>query len=134
MKIPIFQVDAFTSEIFKGNPACVVPLNKWLDDKLLIKIARENNVSETAFFQRVEAWGVEPVWSRRTVWAMTHLDKGPFEGVYGQRHISGWQRPTSAKSHLGKGPHGVRPILAKVDLSYGPYGQAKPKFGRQMST
>ena len=50
MELEIYQIDAFTSEIFKGNPACVVPLNKWLDDKLLIKIARENNVSETAFF------------------------------------------------------------------------------------
>ena len=50
MELEIYQIDAFTSEIFRGNPACVVPLNKWLDDKLLIKIARENNVSETAFF------------------------------------------------------------------------------------
>ena len=50
MELEIYQIDAFTSEVFRGNPACVVPLNKWLDDKLLIKIARENNVSETAFF------------------------------------------------------------------------------------
>ena len=50
MELEIYQIDAFTSEIFRGNPACVVPLDKWLDDKLLIKIARENNVSETAFF------------------------------------------------------------------------------------
>ena len=46
----IFQIDAFTSEIFKGNPACVMPLHNWLPDKLLLKIAKENNVSETAFF------------------------------------------------------------------------------------
>ena len=50
MALEIYQIDAFTSEVFRGNPACVVPLNEWLDDKLLIKIARENNVSETAFF------------------------------------------------------------------------------------
>ena len=50
LELEIYQIDAFTSEVFKGNPACVVPLNEWLDDKLLIKIARENNVSETAFF------------------------------------------------------------------------------------
>ena len=50
MELEIYQIDAFTSEVFRGNPACVIPLNEWLDDKKLIKIARENNVSETAFF------------------------------------------------------------------------------------
>ena len=50
MKIPIYQVDAFTSKIFSGNPACVCPLEKWIDDRILQKIARENNVSETAFY------------------------------------------------------------------------------------
>ena len=48
--IKLFQIDAFTSEIFKGNPACVMPLENWLSDDLLLKIAKENNVSETAFF------------------------------------------------------------------------------------
>jgi len=48
--LQIFQIDAFTSEIFKGNPACVMPLDDWLPDELLLKIAKENNVSETAFF------------------------------------------------------------------------------------
>lgn len=46
----IYQVDAFTSEIFKGNPAAVVPLDGWLDDSVLQAIAVENNLSETAFF------------------------------------------------------------------------------------
>ena len=50
MEIDIFQIDAFTSELFKGNPACVMPLNNWLPDDLLLRIAKENNVSETAFF------------------------------------------------------------------------------------
>ena len=50
MKIPIYQVDAFTSEVFKGNPAAVCPLNEWLPDKIMQKIAQENNLSETAFF------------------------------------------------------------------------------------
>ena len=50
MELEIYQIDAFTSEVFRGNPACVVPLSEWLDDNLLIKIAKENNVSETAFF------------------------------------------------------------------------------------
>ena len=50
MEIEIFQIDAFSSELFKGNPACVMPLESWLPDELLLNIAKENNVSETAFF------------------------------------------------------------------------------------
>jgi PhzF family phenazine biosynthesis protein len=49
-KIKIFQIDAFTSELFRGNPACVIPLQNWLSDDLLLKIAEENAVPETAFF------------------------------------------------------------------------------------
>jgi len=52
MKISIFQVDAFTSELFCGNPAAVCPLESWIDDKILQSIAYENNLSETAFFVR----------------------------------------------------------------------------------
>ena len=50
MKLDIFQVDAFTKEVFKGNPAAVCPLEKWLDAELMQKIALENNLAETAFF------------------------------------------------------------------------------------
>jgi PhzF family phenazine biosynthesis protein len=50
MKIPIFQVDAFASRLFAGNPAAVCPLEQWLDDKRLQAIAAENNLSETAYF------------------------------------------------------------------------------------
>jgi PhzF family phenazine biosynthesis protein len=50
MTLPIYQVDAFTSKLFGGNPAAVVPLEKWLDDDTLQKISSENNLSETAFF------------------------------------------------------------------------------------
>jgi PhzF family phenazine biosynthesis protein len=49
-KIELYQVDAFTDQLFGGNPACVVPLSNWLPDHLLVKIARENAVPETAFF------------------------------------------------------------------------------------
>lgn len=49
MKLSMFQADAFTSELFKGNPAAVVPLDSWLDDELLLSIALENNLSETAY-------------------------------------------------------------------------------------
>ena len=50
MKIPIYQVDAFASELFKGNPAAVCPLDEWLPDQIMQNIAMENNLSETAFF------------------------------------------------------------------------------------
>ncbi len=50
MKINLFQIDAFTSKRFGGNPAAVCPLENWLDDSLLQAIAAENNLSETAFF------------------------------------------------------------------------------------
>ncbi|WP_158965364.1 PhzF family phenazine biosynthesis protein [Paraglaciecola sp. L3A3] len=50
MKIKLFQVDAFASNVFEGNPAAVCPLDEWLEDELLQKIAEENNLSETAFF------------------------------------------------------------------------------------
>lgn len=50
MQLPIYQVDAFTSELFAGNPAAVVPLESWLPDEVMQKIAFENNLSETAFY------------------------------------------------------------------------------------
>lgn len=50
MELNLFQIDAFATEIFEGNPAAVCPLESWLEDDLLQKIAQENNLSETAFF------------------------------------------------------------------------------------
>lgn len=54
MTLPIYVVDAFTSKLFSGNPAAVVPLKTWLDDVTLQNIASENNLSETAFFVKEE--------------------------------------------------------------------------------
>ncbi|ANF49336.1 isomerase [Chryseobacterium glaciei] len=50
MKYDIYQIDAFTNKTFGGNPACVVPLDNWLPDDILLKITKENAVAETAFF------------------------------------------------------------------------------------
>jgi len=47
--IPFFQVDAFAERPLTGNPAAVMPLDKWLDDGVMQAIAAENNLSETAF-------------------------------------------------------------------------------------
>ncbi|MBT2787759.1 MULTISPECIES: PhzF family phenazine biosynthesis protein [unclassified Halomonas] len=54
MNIDLYQVDAFASKPFEGNPAAVCPLEVWLDDALLQAIATENNLSETAFFVPTE--------------------------------------------------------------------------------
>lgn len=50
LPLEIFQIDAFTEVRFRGNPAAVVPLNEWLSDDILMNIAAENNLAETAFF------------------------------------------------------------------------------------
>lgn len=50
MVVPIYQADAFTGQLFGGNPAAVCPLEKWLPDEMMQQIALENNLAETAFF------------------------------------------------------------------------------------
>lgn len=49
MKLPLYQIDAFTDQVFGGNPAAVCPLSTWLADETLQAIAAENNQAETAF-------------------------------------------------------------------------------------
>src|SRR3546814_16039091 len=54
-QLPITRVDAFADRPFTGNPAAVMPLDEWLSDALLLAIAAENNLSETAFLIPDEA-------------------------------------------------------------------------------
>lgn len=49
MQLRIFQIDAFADQVFRGNPAAVVPLEQWLPDSTLQAIATENNLAETAY-------------------------------------------------------------------------------------
>lgn len=57
MRLPIYQLDAFTSRLFGGNPAAVVPLEEWPPDATLQAVAAENNLSETAYLvRRGEDW------------------------------------------------------------------------------
>lgn len=49
MNIPFFQIDAFTSEVFGGNPAAVCVFDRWPEDAVMQGIAAENNLSETAY-------------------------------------------------------------------------------------
>ena len=53
MTLDIYQIDAFTDQIFKGNPAAVCPLNEWISDRILLNIAKENNLAETAYFVHI---------------------------------------------------------------------------------
>ncbi len=46
----LYQIDAFTDKLFGGNPAAVIPLDEWISEELMQKIALENNLSETVFF------------------------------------------------------------------------------------
>jgi len=50
MQQKIYQIDAFATKTFEGNPAMVSPLDSWLSDEIMQQIAQENNLSETAFF------------------------------------------------------------------------------------
>jgi PhzF family phenazine biosynthesis protein len=49
MRTPIYQIDAFTSRRFTGNPAAVMPMSRFPSDATMLAIAAENNLSETAF-------------------------------------------------------------------------------------
>ena len=62
MKLKICQVDAFASKPLEGNPAAIVPLERWLDAGLMQRIAAENNVAETAFFVKTGAGAYDLRW------------------------------------------------------------------------
>jgi PhzF family phenazine biosynthesis protein len=66
MRLPIYQVDAFTDSLFSGNPAAICPLDAWLPDAKMQSIAAENNLAETAFFVR-EGDGFALRWFTPTV-------------------------------------------------------------------
>lgn len=54
MNIKLYQIDAFANKVFGGNPAAVCPLDEWIDDELLLNIAKENNLAETAYFTKLD--------------------------------------------------------------------------------
>ena len=60
--LAIYQVDAFTDQLFGGNAAAVVPVTQWLPDAVMLQIAAENNLSETAFVREVTQGHVEIRW------------------------------------------------------------------------
>lgn len=58
----MYQVDAFSNQLFSGNPASVIILDEWLDQQLMQKIAEENNLSETSFARKVDQFHYEIKW------------------------------------------------------------------------
>ncbi|EPF94548.1 phenazine biosynthesis protein PhzF [Acinetobacter gyllenbergii] len=58
----IYQVDAFSDQVFKGNPAAVVLLEQWLDQHVMQNIALENNLSETSFARKIDDQNYEIKW------------------------------------------------------------------------
>ncbi|HEY1746387.1 MAG TPA: PhzF family phenazine biosynthesis protein [Xanthobacteraceae bacterium] len=66
MRLPLYQIDAFTGDLFSGNPAAVCPLEHWLPDETMQAIAAENNLAETAFFVR-DGHGYALRWFTATV-------------------------------------------------------------------
>ena len=51
MTVPLYQFDAFTNQLFRGNPAAVCLIDDWPEDEILLAIAKENNLAETAYFK-----------------------------------------------------------------------------------
>jgi predicted PhzF superfamily epimerase YddE/YHI9 len=76
MKLDLYQIDAFTDRVFGGNPACVVPLDNWLPDNLLMKITQENAVAETAFFPTQRLYSFKMVYPRNRNGLMRSCDLG----------------------------------------------------------
>ncbi|CAN5291114.1 PhzF family phenazine biosynthesis protein [soil metagenome] len=66
MELKIYQIDAFAEKVFSGNPAAVCPLDSWLSDDTLQKIAMENNLAETAYYVK-EKEGLRIRWFTPTV-------------------------------------------------------------------
>ena len=65
MKLKLWQIDAFAEKPLEGNPAAVVPLETWLDERLMQRIADENQVAETAFFVKEAPGAIVCAGSRR---------------------------------------------------------------------
>ncbi|QQS30154.1 MAG: PhzF family phenazine biosynthesis protein [Sphingobacteriales bacterium] len=67
MKQKIYQIDAFTDKVFSGNSAAVCPLDHWLSDEILQKIAMENNLAETVFYVKQDDKQYQIRWFTPTV-------------------------------------------------------------------
>ena len=126
MRIPLYQVDAFTSKVFSGNPAAVCLLDGWLDAPILQAIAAENNLSETAFLVR-NAIGFDLRWftpltevalcghaTLASAFVLFNCRKWPQECIRFQTRCSGVLEVTRHKDLLemnfpARAPHAISP-------------------------
>ena len=131
MNLEIYQVDAFTSKPFGGNQAAVVPLTEWLPDELMLKIAAENNLSETAFFVKEgEAYHIR--WFTPTVevnlcghatLASSHVI---FECLKGENEFINFRSDKSGKL-------GVQKLDGKLVLDFPSYAVTKIEHIAELS-
>jgi predicted PhzF superfamily epimerase YddE/YHI9 len=76
----IYQVDAFTNKIFKGNPAAVCPLKEWISERIMQAIAEENNLSETVFFvQREDRFDIRWFTPTSDIYSVMNYDRNLIE-------------------------------------------------------
>ena len=108
MRIPIYQVDAFTRRIFGGNPAAVCPLKAWPSDGLLQSVALENNLSETAFLVP-EGEGFRLRWftPRMEVDLCGHATLAAAHVVFERLRTGGSGGASTLRFHSLSGPLGV---------------------------
>lgn len=99
MKIKLYQVDAFTHQLFGGNPAAVCPLENWLDDEVMQSIAFENNLSDTAFYVQ-QANGIAIRWftPKVEVALCGHATLGAAHVLYAHEGFSGSEIIFTSKS------------------------------------
>lgn len=119
MELPIYQIDAFTAEIFRGNPAAVVPLQSWLSDDLLQNIAAENNLSETAFF--IPHAGEEADYALRWFTPATEVDlcgHATLASSYVLFSILGWDKPEIRFASKEAGLLTVRQDGDRLELNF----------------
>ena len=90
MQLPLYQIDAFTSRVFAGNPAAVCPLEEWLPDATMQAIAVENNLAETAYFCRENGgYRMKVYWDVRFTWGGEFVHAAPWSvGDQGKRNVS----------------------------------------------
>lgn len=101
MRLPLFQVDAFASALFKGNPAAVVPLTRWLPDTTMQQIAAENNLSETAFFiPEGEAFHIRWFTPKAEVSLCGHATLATAHVLFNELHYQGALLSFSSKSGI----------------------------------
>lgn len=74
LRIALYQIDAFTSRPFGGNPAAVCPLERWLPDDVLQSIAEENNLAQTAFYVPRALREGEPAFDLRWFTPLAEVD------------------------------------------------------------